>query len=759
MLGTARLRLALVIAALAATTLTLLTSLPAYAEPTPKPDPTSSPTASPSAPPAGPAPDRQRTPTPEELEAIEDVMREQSEHVSKAAQKEMLRQHKERLRKLLPDEGGVLGVFNVTDKNGLPISAYTVGSDTGGTLDWDLGVQNLITELNFMITKWLIAFACWLIAWSLSFGLAKLLLTPVLSVANSLHARVIMEMGLPSLFLAVCALICTARIFFGDRAKGWGDAAVSLVLAALTTTLLASTPQTLMGEQDGALSMARGLSLEVADVILDANPADPTSDKPTDDKASSSALARPLTDALTDAFVVKPAMLLQYGRVFEGKCAADYSDTKISQLAFDRQVTSRMNKLKKISGLADYIDPTGGISSYSNASIDMATRWAVEHFGGAPMEAFEKRCVPGDVDAAKQASLDKVGGSIFLLLAAAIVTVMITGLAGGFLVAQCRIAWDAIRGEPALVVGTIPGFGRAYLWDWAASVLRSLAQMLTSVIALAIFIVVVQAILDPVQQDWGRELTLRFLCIDLVCIAAVMKRKMLSARAKQLGSSWRAKMSSNRIGGTHGSAFTAPASEPVTKRPRIARATARGLVRSGMIGVSLAQGNPLAAIGYAMPATVGATALMSRINHGGRNGYPRPAARQSRPSLPPPSAQPGTPEQEHPPAQPEQATPSSSDEAGPTIPPRPTHPPQPSSPAPPPRPNYRPGARPARRTSAPSPVHGAPGARAVAGQRATQRHSLRTPSPAQPAASARQQQLRQRLARGGPRRTQRRDSS
>ncbi|WP_345515381.1 hypothetical protein, partial [Streptomyces yanii] len=41
----------------------------------------------------------------------------------------------------------------------------------------------MLTELCFMGTKWLIAFCCWLIAWSLSFGLAKLLLVPVLSVA------------------------------------------------------------------------------------------------------------------------------------------------------------------------------------------------------------------------------------------------------------------------------------------------------------------------------------------------------------------------------------------------------------------------------------------------------------------------------------------------------------------------------------------------------------------------------------------------
>ncbi|OEJ21541.1 hypothetical protein AS594_39060 [Streptomyces agglomeratus] len=645
-LGSARLRLALLVAALAATAFTLLTSLPAHAEPTPTPSP-SVPTAP-----------GQRTPTPEEIEAIEEVMREQSERLSKAAQQELLEQEKERLRKLLPDEGGVLGVFNVTDSNGLPISVYTVKSDTGGLLDWDLGIQNLLTELCFMVTKWLIAFCCWLIAWALSFGLAKLLLAPVLSVANSLHTRVILEMGLPTLFLSVCAIICVARIFFGDKAKGWGDAALSILLAALTTTLLSSTPQTLLGEEDGAIAVTRGLALEVADIILDANPATPQSDNGVTTEATGNTLSRPLTDALTDAFIVKPAMLLQYGRVFEGKCAAEYADTRLEQLAFDRQVHSRTNKLKDLTGLSEYIDPSGGgIAGWYNTQIDMSTRWAIDHFGDPPMEAFEAKCVPGDVGAAKKASMDKVGGAFFLLIAAGIVTVIVSGLAGSFLVAQCRIAWDAIRGEPALIAGTIPGAGRAFLWDWAASVLRSLGQMLTSVIALAVFIIIIQAVLDPAQEDWGRELTLRFLVVDLVCIGALKKRKELAAGSKQTAANFRGKLSAGRVGGTHGSAFSPPASSTVPKNRHIGRTTARGIVRGALVGVSLAHGNPLAAVGYAMPQAVGATALMSRINTGGRGGRRRPPARRpaghqahragyqsqmqrpvpSRPTQPPPS--------------------------------------------------------------------------------------------------------------------------
>ncbi|XMN04606.1 hypothetical protein ACK8N7_00305 [Streptomyces griseobrunneus] len=714
-LGRTRLRLALLTAALASTVLTLFTSLPAHAEPTaPAPSPT--PTA-PTAPGAG----GQRTPTPEEQELLEEILREQGEQLAKDVQKGLLDSAKEELRKVLPDEGGVLGVFNVTDANGLPISVYNVKSDTGDLIEWELGVQNLLTEFTFLGTKWLIAFCCWLIAWALSFGLAKLLLVPVLAVADSLHTRVILELGLPTLFLAVCALICVCRILFGDRAKGWGDAALSILLAALTTTLLASPPAALLGEESGAIAVTRGLALEVADVILDAGPVLDV-DQEQNGAATSASLARPLTDALTDAFIVRPSMLLQYGRVFEGACARKYAETRVEQLVFDRKVQSRMDKLKKATAYADYLSPIGvPVSSWYDTSMDMSTRWAIDHFGDPPAERFEAECVPGDVAAAKRASLDKLGGGIFLFLAALIVTLLIVRLAGGFLVAQCRIAWDAVRGEPALIIGTIPGAGRGYLWDWAASVLRSLSQMLTSVVSLAVFIIILQAVLDPAQEEWGNELTLRFVVVDLLCIGAFIKRKKLMARSRQTAANVRTKLSSSRIGGTYGSVFAPPASAPVTKNHHIARKVARGAVRTAMVGAALAHGNPLAAAGYAMPRTVGATALISQINAGSRTS--RTAARsQARPAGRPAQHSTSTPR----PSGPTQPS-TTNVSPRPGQPPRPGHPPRPGQP---PRPGHPP--RPANRPARPART---PGAVRPARPGTPQRRNAAAPTKQAPAAT------------------------
>ncbi|WP_331735137.1 hypothetical protein OG590_39855 (plasmid) [Streptomyces goshikiensis] len=740
LLGTARLRLALLLAALAATAITMLTSLPALADPTPAPS------SSPSAGPGLPPPTGERTPTPEEIEEIEKLLAEMNGHVSDTLRDAFRKSEEDRIRKLLPDEGGLLAVFNVTDRTGMPVSAYTVKGDTGGLTDWDLGIENLITELCFMIVKWLIAFCCWLIAWSLSFGLAKLLLTPVLSVATSLHTQVILQLGLPSLFLSVCALITVARVFFGDRAKGWGDAALSLLIAGLTTTLLASPPQLLLGEKDSALAVARGVALEVADIILDAGPhqsPQDAQDAHDEDSASGSTLARPLTDALTDAFVVKPAMLLQYGRVFEGDCAKKYSDTKVSQIAFERQVAQYAERLKKLNQYRYYFDPTA--ATVTDWTMPLAQRWAVDHFGNPPMETFEKDCVHGDAKAAKRASMDKVGGAVFLLVAALIVTVLISGLSGSFLVAQCRIAWDAVRAEPALVAGIVPGAGRAYLWDLCAAVLHSLGMLLASVIGLAVLILVIQAVLDPVQQDWGRELTLRFLAVDIVCIGAVKKRKALTARSRQVANNFRAKMAAGRVGGTNGSIFTPT---PAPQDRSIARTALRGAVRTAMVGVSLAQGNPLSAISYAASSSISTAALMTRIQSGGNGRKPSAA----RPAGQPPQAQP------HPPAQaPAQAQPQPQPPAGPQNPPAaPPGSPDPSDQSVPQQAPDAPDDSPTQATTVPAgsqstttPSQGTPTpAQEAARQARRQRMRPRHDVPVQPAGSARQQQLRQRLDRG-----------
>ncbi|UQA97502.1 hypothetical protein [Streptomyces halobius] len=184
------------------TAVILTTAMAAHAAAAPEPKPSVSTSAQPapsdSAKPG--AKDQRPTPDGRTGVAYEDTAQ------GKAAARKALREKKESLRKKLKRLGigkdDLLDSFHVTDEHGIPVSAFKIYAESGEWSDWDLKVQAWLTSLLFMCVKWLVAFACWLIAWALGFKLASLLLKPALAVSDSLYNSVLLQLGLPGLFLA-----------------------------------------------------------------------------------------------------------------------------------------------------------------------------------------------------------------------------------------------------------------------------------------------------------------------------------------------------------------------------------------------------------------------------------------------------------------------------------------------------------------------------------------------------------------------------
>ncbi|NEE27196.1 hypothetical protein G3M53_17185, partial [Streptomyces sp. SID7982] len=207
--------------------------------------------------------------------------------------------------------GGVLSAFEVTDRYGNPVSSYRVYSDTGSWKDWDLKIEAFLVEMLFLGSKWIVSFACFLIAWSLSFKLAGLLLKPALIVSDALYTNVLVQIGIPGLCLTWAACVAGWHLMFGRRAKGWAEAGAALLISALSITVLAAPPQMLLSEDQGAVGTARNLAVEVAALIVDnddtLNPATVSSgEKGTSgwESPESRQISRPITDALVDAFIV-----------------------------------------------------------------------------------------------------------------------------------------------------------------------------------------------------------------------------------------------------------------------------------------------------------------------------------------------------------------------------------------------------------------------------------------------------------------------
>ncbi|AJC61965.1 hypothetical protein [Streptomyces sp. 769] len=469
----------------------------------------------------------------------------------KAASRKALREAKESLRKKLAELGlgknDLLDSFHITDDHGIPVSTYTVDAESGDWSDWDLKVYAWLTNLLFMGVKWLIAFVCWLITYALGFKLAEALLKPALAVSDSLYSSVLLQMGLPGLFLVFSGVTAAWHWFFGDRSRGWGEITASLLISALAVTALASPPQMLLGTQNGAVGKARGLGIAVASIVMGGD-AGGTSDK---DKLAD--IARPITDQMVTAFVVQPSMVLTYGQVFTDddskKCASRYVSSRIGKAFFDQKVAETAQKIKKLPSGGDILLPGVG-GDIDNFVRDKAMQWGADTFGTKPDAAFEKSCVTGDAKELKKPSADKLAAVAFMLLAAVLVCVLIIALAGTYLGTQAWLAAEAMLLRCALIAGTLPGPGRAWLWSRGTSIARGLALLIALVVGLGVFVVAVTAVVSASPKDIPGGIIVRFVLIDILCVGAILFRKRLMRTSHQMAARIKGRVGASKLGGS-----------------------------------------------------------------------------------------------------------------------------------------------------------------------------------------------------------------
>lgn len=442
-----------------------------------------------------------------------------------------------------PKDGsdGLLQPFNVTDKNGVPISSYTVKTDTGGWKDIDLKIWNIIAQLFFGVSKWVIGFTCWLVDWALDFGLAKVMVGPVEDISSTIKNQVIDRLGLPGLFLTFAGFYCGWLILFKERSRGFAEIGVSLVVAALTTTVLVSPAQVLLGQHDqaqpqgstmllseeGLLGKSKDFTLEVASIVLADDPASAKGSADPDN------VSKPITNALVEAFIVKPNQLMVYGQTFDGKCDKAFRDFKLAEFNLDQL------------GL-NYWDAMQMDSIYDTNFIGQLTENA---------EKFEAAC--GDVKPkAKRASADLAFSALFVAIAAVIVAILMILVTGTFLTAQGWLAFEAIRGHWALTAGILPGGGRATLWRWLSAITKAVLGIIIAILFLAIFILIVLALIDA---DTGDVLAVKFIVIDVTAVAGLAGHKRIKQTAQNIAVNLNRKLANARVGGAgRRSVFSSP---------------------------------------------------------------------------------------------------------------------------------------------------------------------------------------------------------
>ncbi|MFJ8015024.1 hypothetical protein [Streptomyces sp. NPDC096339] len=522
-----------------------------------------------------------------------------------------------------PKDGGMLQPFNVVDRDGVPISAYTVKTDTGGWKDIDLKIWNIVAQLLFGVAKWVVGFTCWLIKWALDFGLAKVLVKPVDGISMTIKTQVIDRLGLPGLFLMFAGFYCGWLILFKERSRGFAEIGLSLVIAALTTTVLVSPAQVLLGQEGagtqptgstmllsekGLLGKARCFSLEVSTTVL--------SKDPTDACVNPDAVSRPITDALVDAFIVRPNQLMVYGTTFDGKddeaCDKAFRQFKLAEFNLNSTGMNYWTAMQM-----DSIYDTNYIEALTSSS-----------------KKFESACASHDPKA-KRASADLAFSALFIALAAVIVAILMILVTGGFLTAQGWLAFEAIRGHWALCAGILPGGGRATLWRWFSAITKALLSVALAILFLAMFILIILAL---IKADTGDVLAVKFIVIDVTALAGLAGHKRIKQTAGNIAENLNRKLASARVGGSGSSVFNNPSTglHPNVKQMvgdarseagRVAKPVGKGLklAHSALVGKPQADGKVGRLAKVARFATQAATA----IGTGGASTAAQMAAKQA----------------------------------------------------------------------------------------------------------------------------------
>lgn len=423
---------------------------------------------------------------------------------------------------------GAFGVFN--DQDTLDCTAvtkrapsecahviddYSVTADDGSWNDFLPKLEDAFTQGVWYCDKVILGIAVFILVWALQFGLAKILLSPVQQLCLAYQQQVIGALGLPTLCMMIAAFLCGMQILFKSRARGTAEFAVSAVIAALATTFLAAPATTLLGD-NGVLTHTEQFSVGVAAVSLGQGT----------DSTDPSKITQPLANALIETFEREPDQVLQYGAVLDSKGHVDPC-----YYIYDEQIKGEV----EYGYTSDQTNP--GLALLSSSWQEMSScNSSYATFNQNP--SFERLFVAVAVGVA----------DLFLL-------VLVILISGGLLVAQFSLGVESIALVFALVLGTLPGGGRAILWRSLGRVVKAVNAVLFSILFVAVFCVFIQTLMAALA---GQDLMLRFTLIDVAVMAGLIFHRKIAEAGKDVAFNIQRRLERMKVGGATGSAFVRP---------------------------------------------------------------------------------------------------------------------------------------------------------------------------------------------------------
>ncbi|MFF5010743.1 hypothetical protein ACFY3G_49115 [Streptomyces phaeochromogenes] len=498
------------------------------------------------------------------------------------------------------ETGDLLAPLNITSSEGVAINGYELNSEGGSIVSFK--TQSLAFALGglFTLIRLLVGLGGWAVEVAFRFPLLKILTRPAQKVADTYNDVVVDALGLKGLLLSWAFVFAGFMIVRGRVGRGLGEIFLTLLIGAIAASALVR-PDTLLS-QDGPLGQSQQVAAEVAQQSVNsydwggklaslgpcAGMAGMQEIKCQELEAgkpvSSQDVARPIQDSITNALIVKPYMLLQYGRILDPaktadrkayaihlkwvtggyKAGADHSDDsddrkdpcdlikgpakKYCERGIDDEDNCRLldGQAKEVceSDSLPELTPGGDLLDASNAIITDEDR----EFN-AFLQDLKKAGPVGKACAAyaEKPTWWRVGGAVLLLIAALFICGMLLSSAIVLLGTQGICAAAAAVGGVTFVAGMLPGPARQSVWKWLS--IWGISVM--AVVGICAFVPFFGIAVDATITDGPDLMVERILLIDVLAIAGAAGHRRLLTGITSFGRRMAMRMRYAKVGGTH----------------------------------------------------------------------------------------------------------------------------------------------------------------------------------------------------------------
>ncbi|MEV5078869.1 hypothetical protein AB0K74_08565 [Streptomyces sp. NPDC056159] len=488
------------------------------------------------------------------------------------------------------ETGDLLAPLNITSSEGVPINGYELNA-SGGSI-FAFKTQTLAIALSglFTLIRLLVGLAGWAIELAFRFPLLKILTRPAQKVADAYESVVVDTLGLKGLLLAWAFVFAGFMIVRGRVGRGLGEIFLTLLLGALAASVFVR-PDYLLA-QDGPLGQGQQVAAEVAQKSVNSydwggklaskGPCDGMAGNAEikclaqegDGSVSAAALARPIQDSITNALIVKPYMLLEYGRILDPAKESDRTayaihlkwisggykagNVKVSDHGKDvcHKIRGEARKYCERGfqeGVESGDDAKGGLPALTPGGELLDASNAIVTDEDREFDAFlqdMKKAGPVGKSCAAYAEKPtwwRVGGAALLLIAALFICGMLLSSAIVMLGTQGICAAAAAAGGVTFIAGMLPGPARQSVWKWLS--LWGIAIL--ALVGVCAFVPFFGIAVDATITNGPDLVVERILLIDVLAIAGAAGHRRLLTSITSFGRRMAMRMRYAKVGGTH----------------------------------------------------------------------------------------------------------------------------------------------------------------------------------------------------------------